>query len=114
MSRRTADRARDALMRALAPHTGPARLIAASSKDWASALFVGSRHRLALALDGEDAVTRATAIQATLADAEIEIRGGFVADIVVAARMDGATPVLAIEALTIDEPETEAVSRAVR
>ncbi len=47
-----------------------------------------------------------------LGEIDLAMRGGFVADIAVLAQFEGAIPVLAIEALTIEEPEAEPVSRA--
>jgi hypothetical protein len=115
--RMTADRAGRALVRALGPQLGAHRLLAISSRDWASLLFEGARHRLAVTLEGRDAAARAGALQATLGEAELDFPGGFVADIVVVARLEGAAPVLAIEALTIEDPEcrpADTVSRAGR
>jgi hypothetical protein len=103
MSRLPADRARAALLRALAPHLGRHRLLATSSRDWASATFEGARHRLALVLEGEDGGARATRLQATLDETDLPIAGGFVADIKVTVRLDGEEPAIAIEALTIVE-----------
>ncbi|MET0365001.1 MAG: hypothetical protein ABW169_10135 [Sphingobium sp.] len=50
---------------------------------WASATFVGARHKLTLLLTGEDADSRATALAAALVDAEFTIPGHLVADLVV-------------------------------
>jgi hypothetical protein len=112
MSRRPADQARSALLRALEPHAAPCRLLSAASRDWASALFVGARHRLAIAIEGDDALRRADQLSRELGEIELAMRGGFVADITVLAQFCGGVPVLAIEALTIEEPEPECVSRA--
>lgn len=106
------DRACASLLRALRPHAGPFALVATSSQPWASATFVGARHRIAIALQGEDAPARADRLQAGLGEADIDLAGGFVADILVTARMTDDMPVLGIEALTIDEPEAEAISSA--
>jgi hypothetical protein len=112
MSRPPAERARVALLQALEPQAAPFTLVAATSKDWASGLFCGARHWLAIALVGEGRVAQAEALQRELPETEIALRRGFVADIAVVARMDGEAPILAIEALTIDEAEP--VSAAVR
>jgi len=114
MSRWPADRARTELLRALEPHAGPFTVVDAESRDWASALFVGARHRLALALEGEDAAARAERLRATLPEMELDQRGGFVADIQVTVALLGDLVVLGIEALTIEEAETLSVSRVVR
>jgi hypothetical protein len=114
-ARLPAERARDALLKALEPHAGPFSLIAASSKEWASGLFYGARHRFAIALQEDDALARAERLQIDLPELELEIPGGFVADIQVTTRLHDARPVLAIEALTIEDgAECAAVSRAVR
>ncbi len=105
MSHRPAIRARAALLRALAPHLGPHALLGKTSRDWASALFVGARHRLAIALEGADALVRAERLVRALGEAELVMQGGFVADLAVMTRVEGAEPVLAIEALTIEEAE---------
>jgi len=114
MSRWPADRARDDLLRTLTPHAAPFTLLAADSRDWASALFVGARHRLALALDGDDAAARAERLRDTLPEMEFDLRGGFVADLQLIVSRPGDQPVLGIEALTIEEAETLAVRRGVR
>lgn len=114
--RMSAERAGRALVRALQPHAGPCTLVALHSRDWASSLFEGARHRLALALEGAEAEVRADRLQAMLGEVELEFPGGFVADIALVARLEGATPVLAIEALTIEDPEgaTVAISPGAR
>jgi hypothetical protein len=104
MSRTPADCAGRALLRALEPYAGSSTLLAIHSRDWASALFEGARHRLALVLEGTDAVARAGLMQASLSEVELDYPGGFVADIEVIARLEGEAPVLAIEALTIEDP----------
>jgi hypothetical protein len=114
VSRWPADHARAALLRALEPHVRPFTLLRATSRDWASALFLGARHRFALALDGEDAAARAARLRDSLPEMELDLRGGFVADCqAIVTRLDGQ-PVLEIDALTIEEPETVALSRGVR
>jgi hypothetical protein len=114
MSRWPADRARTELLRALEPHAAPFTVIGAESRDWASALFLGARHRLALRLEGDGTVTRAERLRARLSEEELDLRGGFVADIELkVVLVDGAT-ILGIEALTIEEAETLALSRAAR
>jgi hypothetical protein len=108
-------RAQAALLRALAPLLGSHRPLAANSRDWASATFEGARHRLAFMLEGRNAADRATLLQATLADTELSISGGLVADITVVARLEGEATIVAIEALTIAEadwtPATDGLSR---
>ena len=101
--RMTADRAQAALLRALRPITGECTAIAARSTPWSSATFEGARHRLALRLDGADADARGARLVAMLPEAEIALRGAFVADLLATLGHDGEAPVLGIEALTIDE-----------
>jgi hypothetical protein len=120
MSPLPSDRAQAALLRALKPW-GPFTVLGARTVPWMSGTFDGARHRIALRLDGENAAVRAAELQAALPEAELPIRGGFVADIVVAARIESDAPVVAIEALTIDEPvdgpeapAAPALARAVR
>jgi hypothetical protein len=110
----TTDQSQAALLRALAPHVGPCRMLSAQSRDWASALFVGARHRLALALEGEDGTPRAERLAAKLEECELAMRGGFVADLQAIARIENGQAVLGIEALTIEEPEAEAIRPGLR
>jgi len=114
MSRWPTDRARTELLRALEPHAGPFTVLGAESRDWASALFVGARHRLALALGGADAAARAVRLRAALPEMELDLRGGFVADLQMMVALPDDLPLLGIEALTIEEAETPGVSRGVR
>lgn len=114
MSAPGVERAQTALARALAPIAGPFALRSITSRRWASATFEGARHRLVLALEGADARERADRVQAELAETEIAIRGGFVADIGVEAQLEGETAVLAIEALTIADPIEAALNPATR
>jgi len=70
------------------------RLCAQDGMPWASATFVGTRHRLRLSCpDTESAMHFAT----TVSDAEFALRGHLLADI--AARMEGDD--LLIDALTL-------------
>ena len=114
MSRWPADRSRIELVRAIEPHAAPFTLLRAESRDWASALFVGARHRLALALDGKEAKARADLLRDTLPEMELDLRGGFVADLQLMVALLDDRVVLGIEALTIEEAETLAVSRGAR
>lgn len=112
-ARLPAERMRDALISALEPHAGPFVTVAATSRDWASGLFDGARHRIALRLEGGDATERAARLVEMLPETELPIPRGFVADVQVTGRLDGETVIVAIEALTIDDAD-EPVSRAVR
>ncbi len=61
---------------------------------WASATFVGARHRATLVVDGD-----AAAWLAALRDAELPLAGNIVADIGGSFAADGT---VALEALTLD------------
>lgn len=106
-----ADIAQRRLLRALLPAIGPSTVIATRSVPWSSATFEGARHRIALRIEGPDARERAAALPRTIGELEIAMPGAFVADIVVTTRIGGRTddspPAIAIEALTIDEPESD-------
>lgn len=113
MTHMFATRPRDALLAALLPHAGPFVTVAATSRAWASGLFDGARHRIAIRLEGEDAAGRAERLAATLPEADLPIPRGFVADLQVTGRLEGETVIVAIEALTIDDA-VEEISRAAR
>lgn len=90
------------LLRALrdGPHPAPP-LRAASSEAWASATFVGARHRF----DYEPACDAlANAFADALETTEFCLNGHLVADITVAARTTGPAGVtLTVEALTVED-----------
>jgi len=113
MSRLPTERARDALIAALMPLAGPFTTIASTSRPWASGLFDGARHRIAIRLEGEDRAERAARLAEWLPDSELPIPRGFVADVQVTGRLEGEAVIVAIEALTIDDA-AEAVSPAAR
>jgi hypothetical protein len=108
-----AERTRDALLVALEPHAGPFLTVAATSRPWASGLFDGARHRLAVRLLGDDTHGRAMRLAADLPEIELPLARGFVADVQVTGRLDGDASILAIEVLTIDEAGDEAVETPV-
>lgn len=115
ISRLPADRVRDALIAALEPHAGPFTTLAAASRDWASGLFDGARHRIAIRLDGDDRAARADRLARLLPESELPIPRGFVADVQVTGRLDGEMVIVGLEALTIrDDAADVPVSRAVR
>ena len=89
------------LARALVALAGDGAAVAdAGSRGWASATFVGERHRLALVLPR----AAADALDRDLAEHEFCLPGHLVADIAIVRRdeRDGIAT-LAIEALTIEE-----------
>ena len=59
----------------------PSAVERAASRPWASALFEGRRHVIALRLTGADAAERRARFAEGLADAEWTLHGHFVADI---------------------------------
>jgi len=110
-----ADRMRDALIAALEPYAGPFTTLAATSRDWASGLFEGARHRIAIRLEGEDRMARADRLAKLLPESELPVPRGFVADVQVTGRLDGEAVIVGLEALTIlDDAREASVSRAVR
>ena len=67
---------------------------------WASATFVGARHRVSLAISGD----RAGAWLAGLAEADLPVHGHLVADLVVTDQRHEADGTIAtIEVLTVEE-----------
>ena len=71
---------------------------------WASATFIGARHRLTLLITGNDAVERARDLARLLPDAEFAIAGHLVADLAVDAWESGAdgSASLRLSILTIE------------
>jgi len=79
---------------------GQAEFLRHGERPWASATFSGSRHTIALAFDGSDAVAQGEAFIATLPDHEFRIPGQLVADATIASvdHVSGAPPRLVVEA----------------
>lgn len=75
--RALAERLRDALGELADGH---ARVLSHNEIAWASATFTGTRHRVALAFDGEEAVAAGEALIAALPEHEFAIPGQLVAD----------------------------------
>lgn len=76
----------------------------AASRPWASALFQGRRHIIALILAGPDAAERSAAFAEGIEEAEWTLSGHFVADI----RIDSRHPApdgewMELSALTIED-----------
>ena len=71
------DRLREAL---LALAGGQAALVSHAERAWASVTFAGSRHRVTLAFDGEEAVQAGELFIAFLPEHEFAIPGHLVAD----------------------------------
>lgn len=85
------------LLRALAARGGESwRLVAATGWDWASATFVGERHRVAAEMAEAEVEMFVTGIE----EAEFALAGHIVADVAVVARAYGR---VVIEALTVVE-----------
>lgn len=92
-----------ALLAAFTDRLGPLRLVAHSRRSWHSATFGGWRHTFEVALDVPVDVDRCAS---EIAEQDIAIPGGFVADVAVvcdqARYASAATGNLKIEVLTID------------
>lgn len=96
------DRGAAALLRAIRAWDGGAVLLEEQhSRPWASATFVGARHRLEIRLAGMDAERRAERLAGALPQMEFSLARLLVADVAVAARP--APAALVIEALVLDE-----------
>ncbi|UZW55222.1 hypothetical protein NUH86_17410 [Sphingobium sp. JS3065] len=104
----SAAKARDPLPRLLAQlveRAGPSVTVErAASRPWASALFQGRRHVVALNLTGPDAAERRAAFVEGIEEAEWNLSGHFVADISIDDRRpapDGEW--IELSALTIED-----------
>lgn len=110
MMKMKTSRAALALLRGLITRSGLDEnrilLIEAQSTDWQSLTFTGERHVIRLRVLGPDAEAAVARMTGGLEDAELPMRGQFVADIVVfgtrKAHHDGSRS-LTIEALTVAE-----------
>jgi hypothetical protein len=90
-----------ALIRALAAQLGPIHAMTAKTRDWASVMFIGMRHNLTLTLDDTPSTL---ATLAGLYEADLPLRGHFVADLVVSPLgAENGLVTVEIEALTIEE-----------
>lgn len=79
----------------------PARIVDADWTRWASATFTGARHSVTLAAPASPALD---AWLATLAEAELPVKGHLLADLAVAARRQiGDEVEVRLEALTVEE-----------
>lgn len=82
----------------------PAVVERATSRPWASALFQGRRHVIAIRLSGPDARERRLAFAAGLEEAEWTLRRHFVADIAIDdSRSAPAEEWIELSALTIED-----------
>lgn len=86
-----------------------ARLLQSGVTPWASATFVGARHRLTLVMTGRDAMARARTLAKAAPDHEFAMAGHFVADFGVEAMRealdarDEVEVVMDMLALTVEE-----------
>jgi hypothetical protein len=81
------------------------RVDSISSRPWASVTFSGARHRIALTLEGEGAAAAADSFAARLGDAEFDLQGHILADIVLAGEErspSGDRVAMRVEALTVE------------
>ncbi|MBA3053920.1 MAG: hypothetical protein FP826_03080 [Sphingomonadales bacterium] len=78
---------------------GKAELLRHADRPWASATFTGTRHMIALAFEGRDAIEAAELLIARLPDHEFDLPGQIVADAAVAevTHVIEPTPRLTIE-----------------
>ncbi|WP_343518760.1 hypothetical protein [Sphingomonas sp.] len=75
--------------------------LATDGTQWASVTFTGTRHRITIAAIGSPLLDRWLA---ALPDAEIQLRGHLVADLVVAGERRGGERVeIELEALTVED-----------
>lgn len=83
----------------------PCELEDASQRPWCSATFLGTQHRIALCLKGENAAGRAQSFAAQLPEAEIAIMNHVVVDIAVdAMQLEGVDVArLTLAALTLED-----------
>ncbi len=91
-------------LRALA--LGHGEVIAHAQRAWASITFAGTRHKLTLAFDGEDAVVGGEQLVEQLPEAELKVRRHLVADAAIASAEHQAWPprlVLDVEILLLEE-----------
>ena len=98
-----------ALIPALAKHLSPAEVQVLDSHEtgWASATFTGARHSFSLAISGTGAGDAVAKLEREIGEAEFELPGHLVADILVTARRTDwhvSPPVIRIEveALTVE------------
>ena len=90
-----------ALVADFSARLGALSALTVRSIPWASITFIGARHVVSFTVPDGPAVA---AFVATIAEADLPLRDGFVADVVVAGRTPVADGVrLTIEALTIDD-----------
>jgi len=80
-------------------------LVDAGFRPWCSATFLGAQHRLTLRIDGEDVAACADRLAALLPEADLDLPGHIVADIVIdAIRDDGRGGLLVdLAVLTIED-----------
>jgi hypothetical protein len=88
-----------ALLSAFAARLGPLAVCAYAATPWSSATFSGARHVFTLETDGSVDVDT---LGGELAEAEIKIPRGFVADVAVMDRVTDDPKLITVEVLTID------------
>ena len=98
-----------ALIAALAKHLSPVALQVDDSHEtgWASATFTGARHSFSLAISGAGAAEALAKLEREIGEAEFDLAGHLVADILITARRTDwhvSPPVIRIEieALTVE------------
>ena len=97
------------LLRALTARSGldPDKILVGRflSIDWQSLTFVGERHEISLRLTGPNPATALASLRIGLAEAEWQLRGHVVADIVIVGEKvcDDGSIMVELEALTLTD-----------
>jgi hypothetical protein len=90
----------DSLLAAFASILGPLTDATRQSEQWASATFYGARHTIAFTASATADIPN---FAASIAEADIPVRGGFVADVAIVSCDDlGDRHRIVVEVLTID------------
>lgn len=83
---------------------GPVAFDEITSRSWASATFIGARHKLMFRLEGDGAEAAAEAFVGGLAAEEFDLRGHILADINLVSQECGPGHArIALEALTVED-----------
>ena len=108
--RKVIEDAATALLRALCVNFvnfgGTFRVDELRSRSWASVTFSGARHQLAFSLEGAGAGAAADAFLATMEEAEFDLGGHLLADIVLVGEnrnLAGDKVQVRLEALTVED-----------
>ena len=77
------------------------------SVDWQSLTFIGERHEICLRLTGPDVATTLSRLRTGIEDAEWQLRGYLVADVIITSEQvaDDGSAFVNIEALTLSDQD---------